>query len=85
MAILCQRSWKNTPAWPKNIARYTHTTYILIYMYIYMYVWNMAFSCFSRIFNKVTWPTVAAATMRLQIAAQRPHKADNGGEMARQG
>lgn len=30
----------------------------------------MAFSCFSRIFNKVTCPTVAAATMRLQIAAQ---------------
>lgn len=50
---------------------------------MYLYMKYMAFSCFSRIFNKVTWPTVAAATMRLQIAAQRPHKADNGAEMAR--
>lgn len=33
----------------------------------------MPYSCFSRIFNKVTWPTVVAATMRLQIAVQRPH------------
>lgn len=55
-----------------QIHTHTHTAYIFE---------NMAYSCFSRIFNKVTWPAVR----RLQQCDYKlPHKgrtgADNGGD-----